>query len=309
MAENAKTGVKRVNSKIKHSVGEIIFDIINYTVLTLFGLCCLFPVLYEAMMSVSSKADYLASSSTIMIIPRDFNIEAYKFIFAQDRVGKSFFISLFITIVGTAYSMILTCFGAYAFTRKDVPGLKFFFTLIVITMFFSGGLIPFYLTVKSVVGIDNLACLIIPFGINTFNMILLRNFFIQVPDSIVESCRIEGASEFRILLQFVIPLSRAGIATIMLWYLVGKWDDWYWPSFFLNSRDDLYPLAYTLRNTLVKSDGSPAVDPGVQINGEKLFARGREAAMIMIAIGPVLIIYPFMQKYFVKGVMIGGVKG
>lgn len=307
MTENSNTGVKRVNSKIKHSVGEIIFDVINYTFLTLFGLCCLFPVLYEAMMSFASKADYYASSSTLLIIPRDFNIEAYKFIFAQNRVGKAFLISLFITVVGTIYSMVLTCFGSYAFTRKDVPGLKFFFTLIVITMFFGGGLIPFYLTVKAVVGMDNLACLIIPFGINTFNMILLRNFFIQVPDSIIESCRIEGASEFRILLQFVVPLSRAGIATIMLWYLVGKWDDWYWPSFFLHN-DELYPLAYTLRNTLVGADGSPSIGE-TQLNGEKLFSKGRDAAMIMITIAPVLIIYPFLQKYFVKGVMIGGVKG
>lgn len=308
MTENTNT-VKRVSSKIKHSVGEIIFDVINYTVLTLFGLICLFPVLYEILLSVSSKSDYLTSTSALLIIPRDFNLEHYKFIFAQNRVGTSFLISLFITVVGTLYSMVLTCFGSYAFTRKDVPGLKFFFTLIVITMFFGGGLIPFYLTVKSVVGINNLACLIIPFGISSFNMILLRNFFIQVPDSIIESCQIEGASEFRILLQFVIPLSRAGIATIMLWYLVGKWDDWYWPSFFLTTRTDLYPLAYTLRNTLVKSDGSPALSEGTQINGEKIFSRGRDAAMIMITIAPVLIIYPFMQKYFVKGVMIGGVKG
>lgn len=307
MAIVKRAKVPHAKIRIKRSAGEIIFDVINYTFLTLFGLCCLFPVLYEALMSASSKADYL--NANIMVIPRDFNIEAYKFIFAQNRVGNAFLVSLFITIVGTAYSMALTCFGAYAFTRRDVPGLKFFFTLIIITMFFGGGLVPFYLTVKGTVGMNNIWCLIIPFGINTFNMILLRNFFIQVPDSIIESCRIEGASEFRILLQFVVPLSRAGIATIMLWYLVGKWDDWYWPSFFLTTREDLYPLAYTLRNTLVKADGSPSVDPGAQINGEKLFSRGRDAAMIMIAIAPVLIIYPFMQKYFVKGVMIGGVKG
>lgn len=281
------------------------FDVVNYTVLTLFGLCCLFPVVYEVLLSFASKADYLKAN--IMVIPRDFHFEAYKFIFGKGQIGRAFLISVFVTVATTLYSLVVTALGAYAFSRKNVPGLKICFTLILITMFFSGGVIPFYLTVSKLVGTNNIWCLIIPFGINSFNMIILRNFFLQVPDSLLESCRMEGASEFRILFQFVIPLSKAGIATIMLWLIVGNWDSWYWPSFLLSKRTDLYPLALVLRNALMALDGT-SVGPGVELDGAKLYAQGNNAAMIVVSITPILLIYPFFQKYFVKGVMLGSIK-
>lgn len=284
-----------------------IFDILNYIFLTLLALICLFPVVYEILLSVSSKQDYL--NATVMVFPFHFNIESYKYIFGQGRVLKALGISLLTTIVGTAYSMLLTCFGAYAFTKKNVPGLKIFFTIIIITMFFGGGIIPFYLTVKSIIGINNLWCLIIPFGINAFNLIIMRNFFSQVPNEIIESAKLDGASEFRILFQIIIPLSKSGIATIVLWYVVSYWDAWYWPSFFLSKRTDLYPLALELRNLLQGLDGSNPVDPGTGLDGTQLFGQGQNAATIVISILPILIFYPFIQKYFVKGVMLGSVKG
>lgn len=284
-----------------------IFDILNYIFLTLLALICLFPVVYEILLSVSSKQDYL--NATVMVFPFHFNIESYKYIFGQGRVLKALGISLLTTIVGTMYSMLLTCFGAYAFTKKNVPGLKIFFTIIIITMFFGGGIIPFYLTVKSIIGINNLWCLIIPFGINAFNLIIMRNFFSQVPNEIIESAKLDGASEFRILFQIIIPLSKSGIATIVLWYVVSYWDAWYWPSFFLSKRTDLYPLALELRNLLQGLDGSNPVDPGTGLDGTQLFGQGQNAATIVISILPILIFYPFIQKYFVKGVMLGSVKG
>ena len=283
-----------------------VFDVINYSLLTLFGLICIFPVAYVLLLSFASKADYL--NANLMVIPRDFNFEAYKYIFGQGRVPRAFGISAIITVGGTLYSMLLTSLGAYAFTRKNIPGLKICFTVILITMFFSGGIIPFYLAVKSMMGLNNLGCIVLPFGINTFNMIILRNFFSQVPESLLESCRMEGASEFRVLFQFVIPLSKAGLATVALWYLVGKWDDWYWPSFFLPTADNLYPLALELRNVLNNMAGETPVDPNIGLDGTKLFSQGQNAAMIVVSITPILLIYPFLQKYFVKGVMIGSVK-
>ena len=292
--------------KKKRKYSFNLFDVFNYFILTLFGLICVFPVLYEFLLSFASKGDYLRAD--LMVIPKEFNIEAYKYILGQGRVGKAFLISFFTTVVGTVYSLVLTVLGSYAFTRKQVPGLKFFFTMILFTMFFSGGIVPFYLTVDNLMGVNNLWCLIIPFGINTFNMIILRNFFVQVPESLLESCRIEGASEFRILFQFVLPLSKAGLATVMLWYIVGKWDSWYWPSFFLSRRDDLYPLALELRNVLNNMAGETPVDPNIGLDGSVLFSQGMNAAMIIVSILPILILYPFLQKYFVKGVMIGSVK-
>lgn len=283
-----------------------VFDVVNYAFLTLFGLICIFPVVYVILTSFASRADYLAAN--LIVLPRHFNIEAYKYIFGQGRVPRAFAISLLVTIGGTIYSLVLTSFGAYAFTRKEVPGLKIFFTLIIITMFFSGGIIPFYLSVRNMIGINNLWCLVIPFGINSFNLIIMRNFFLQVPESLLESCRMEGASEFRVLFQFVLPLSKAGLATVGLWYLVARWDDWYWPSFFLPSRDDLYPLALELRNVLNNMAGETPVNPDVGLDGTQLFSQGQNAAMIVVSIMPILIIYPFLQKYFVKGVMIGSIK-
>lgn len=280
------------------------FDYINYIVLALFAFLCLFPILYTFLLSISSRADYL--SAKLLVLPKHPSLEAYKFIFFQGRVGNAFLISVFVTAVYTLYSMALTCLGAYAFTKKNVPGLKVVFTFIIITMFFSGGLIPFYLTVGSVTGLNNLASLILPFGINTFNLIILRNFFNQVPESLIESCRLDGASEFRILVQFVIPLSKAGIATVTLFYLVGKWDDWYWPSIFLTRRADLYPLALELRNVLHRAQSGDVGSGEVDVS--RLFAQGQNSAMIVVSIIPILIIYPLLQKYFVKGVMLGSIK-
>lgn len=283
-----------------------VFDIVNYTLITLFSLFCLFPVVYVFLLSFSSKADYL--NSDFLIIPKHFNFEAYKLIFNQGRVGTAFLISLFVTVVGTLYSMVLSALGAYAFTKKDVPGMRIIFTFIIITMFFSGGLIPFYFTVRDVVGLNTLAALIIPFGINTFNMIVLRNFFNQVPSELIESCYLDGANDFRVLWQFVVPLSKAGIATVSLFYLVAKWDDWYWPSILLTSRDDLYPLALELRNVLNNAQSEGYGDGNIQIDPTLLFSQGQNAAMIVVSIFPILCIYPWLQKYFVKGVMIGSIK-
>ena len=207
---------------------------------------------------------------------------------------------------GTLYSMILTSLGAYIFTRKQVPGMKILFTFVIFTMFFGGGLIPFYFVCKDIFGTDNLWVLVLPFGINTFNMIVLRNFFSQVPESIIESCRLDGASEFTILLLFVIPLSKAGLATVILFYVVGKWDDWYWPMIFLTKNTHLSPLALELRNVLTMGVDRPIEDG--EIDWTQIFSEGRNAAMICISLLPILCIYPFLQKYFTKGVMIGGVK-
>ena len=283
------------------------FDIFNHIFLIVLALICIFPVLYELLLSVSSKADYL--NAGLIVIPRDFNIESYKYIFGQGRVYKAFGISVFITVVGTLYSMILTCFGAYVFTRKNVPGIKVLFTMIIFTMFFGGGIIPFYLTVKNVMGINNIICLILPFGISAFNMIIMRNFFSQIPYELIEAAKLDGAGEFKILFRVVIPLSKAGLTTILLWYVLSYWDSWYWASFFLSKRTELYPLALELRNLLQGMSGSNPIDPSVELQGQYLFAQGQQAATIMVSITPILILYPFLQKYFVKGQMLGGVKG
>lgn len=287
----------------KKKVGA--FDVFLIIFFAVFALVCIMPVVYEFLLSFASKEDYLRGNSTGIVLPLHFNFENYKVTLYQDKIFQAFGISLLVTLLSVVYSMVLTCLGAYAFTKKGVPGLRIIFFLIVFTMFFSGGLVPLYLTIRNTVGTENLASIIIPFGINTFNMIILRNFFNQVPESIIDSCRLDGASEWRILFMFVIPLSKAGIATITLYYLVAKWDDWYWPSILLANTKELAPLALKIRQGLNNARGEGSMggwDP------TKTFEQGSNAAMIVIGLIPIMAVYPFLQKYFSQGVMVGAIK-
>ena len=273
--------------------------------LALFALIILYPFYNSICVSLVSQADYI--KTRFMLYPKNITLESYFIVFENGSIFDGMKVTIFITLVGVVYNMLLTVSLAYGFS-KQFPGRKFFLSMIVFTMYFSGGLIPFYLTVGDVIGLNNLASLIIPFGINTFNMIVLRNFFNQVPNELIESCYLDGASDFRVLWQFVIPLSKAGIATVSLFYIVAKWDDWYWPSILLTRRDDLYPLALELRNVLNNSQSEGYGDGGIQVDPTLLFSQGQNAAMIVVSILPILCIYPWLQKYFVKGVMIGSIK-
>ena len=307
-AENPEYYAKIVDGKVtyvkKHKTTA--FDVALYIFFGLFGLLCIFPVVYLLLLSFASKADYLqAGTSTVIVLPLHFNFENYKVTLYQDNIFQAFGVSLFVTGVYVVYSLVLTSLGAYAFTKKNVPGLKIIFYLIVFTMFFGGGLVPLYLTIGDTVGTDNLFSLIIPFGINTFNMIILRNFFNQVPEDIIDSCRLDGAGEWRILFHFVMPLSKAGIATILLYYLVAKWDDWYWPSLLLANSKELSPLALKIREVLNNARGE---GQGGGWDPTRVFEQGSNAAMMIIGLIPIMAIYPFLQKYFSQGVMVGAIK-
>lgn len=307
-AENPEYFAKIVDGKVtyvkKHKTTA--FDVALYIFFGLFGLLCIFPVVYLLLLSFASKADYLqAGTSTVIVLPLHFNFENYKVTLYQDNIFQAFGVSLFVTGVYVVYSLVLTSLGAYAFTKKNVPGLKIIFYLIVFTMFFGGGLVPLYLTIGDTVGTDNLFSLIIPFGINTFNMIILRNFFNQVPEDIIDSCRLDGAGEWRILFHFVMPLSKAGIATILLYYLVAKWDDWYWPSLLLANSKELSPLALKIREGLNNARGE---GQGGGWDSTRVFEQGSNAAMMIIGLIPIMAIYPFLQKYFSQGVMVGAIK-
>jgi len=288
-------------SRLKQSPMTV-WKVLIYGSLFVFMALCLFPLIYEVMLSVSSRDDFL--NAKFFVIPRHFNLEMYKLILFQDAIGRSFIISVCITIVGTLYSMILMSFGAYVLVKDNLPGHKIFFTMLLITMFFGGGLIPTVLTLRSLHLTDNYLGLILPFGVSAFNVILLRNFFAQVPRSLLESCRIDGADDFRCLFQFMLPLSKAGLATISVFTIVGKWNDWYWPMVLLTD-ENMYPLAYQIKMVLGASGDN--VEAGI-IDMSKVFAEGRNGAIIVIALIPIAIVFIALQKYFVKGVMLGAVK-
>lgn len=304
MMENinvSTNGTPPVRKKKKKRVS--VWTVLIYAFIVLFTLACLFPIVYEVLLSFASKEDYLQSD--FLIFPVHFNFENYKIILLQDRIPIAFLISVFLTAVNLVYSMAIDILAAYVLAQRDLPGRKIFFTFLLIPMFFSGGLVPFYLTLRSLNFTNNLLGLILPFGVGGFNVILLRNFFAQVPNDIIESAKLEGVSDFRVLWQFILPLSKAGIATISLFILVGKWNDWYWPMILL-TEDTLFPLALELRNVLNSTRADLIPDGSVDMN--VIFAEGRNAAMIIVALLPIMAIYPFLQKNFVKGIMIGAIK-
>lgn len=307
-AENATQTVvpnepqqKKLKSKKKFNV----IDVIIWVFLGLFSVFCMLPLLYVVLLSFSTEPDYHIAN--FFVIPYHFHFENYKANILAGFVMQSFGNTIFLTVVKTIYQMLLTSFGAYAFTRKDVPGIRFFFTLFVIPMFVGGGLLPFYATVQATTGLNTLWALILPFGLSGFNMIVLRNFFSAVPEEMIESCRLDGASDLRILFQFILPLSGAGLATIALFYMVDTWNEWYWASMFIRNME-LYPLAFLVRQAL-HVDGSLDGTWKGAYDASKTYGEGLNAAMTILALLPILLVYPILQKYFTKGVMIGSVKG
>ena len=281
------------------------YKVVVYGFLAVFSLVCLFPLVYVFLLSFSTQADWMNSS--LLVIPVNFHIENYKANLLAGYLPQAYANSFFLVVVGTLYQMTLTSLGAYCFTRKETPGIRFFFTLFIIPMFFGGGLLPFYLVIRATTGLNNMMALIIPFGLSGYNMIVLRNFFSAVPESVIESCKIDGASDLRILVQFILPLSKAGLATISLFYIVGTWNEWYWPSILLHDIE-LYPLALLVRQSLNPGEMSADRWKGTY-DSSKTYGEGLNAAMTMLALAPILAIYPMLQKYFTRGVMVGSVKG
>ncbi len=280
------------------------FDVVNIILLLIFSAMCLYPFINIFLTSFSTEADYYAS--TLLVIPKHFNVEAYRYIFLEGGIPRAFLNSVLVTVVGVIYSMLITSFGAYALTKKDLPGKNIIFTFVLITMFFGGGVIPFFLLLKDLGLYNKLLGIIIPFGIDCFNMIVLRNFYANVPEEVLESAELDGANEFTVLFSLVMPLSLAGIATIALFYFIGKWNEWYW-SMLLLQDEDLFTLSLQLRNILSDLQASDYYN-SIGADSSKLYSKGQDAASIIVSILPIICIYPFVQKYFVKGVMLGSVK-
>ncbi|MFD0694664.1 carbohydrate ABC transporter permease [Paenibacillus sp. GCM10027628] len=266
----------------------------------------LYPLLYVAFASISD-AGQLITHKGFLYKPLGFSFEAYKSVFHNPAILKGYKNTLFILIFGVCTNLIVTALGAYVLSRKNVMWNRVFIFVIVLTMFFSGGLIPLYLVVKQVGLIDSLWATIIPFAVNTFNLIIMRTAFMAVPESLEESAKMDGANHFVILFRIIIPLSMPVIAVMILYYAVEKWNGWFYASIFIKERE-LYPLQLTLREILL-ANNTDAMSAGANAADQFQLGETIKYATIMVASVPVLILYPFVQKYFVKGVMIGAVKG
>lgn len=288
------------------SFGEKTFDVLNYTVLTILTICTLYPLVYVLFASLSDPTLYMQHSG-ILWKPLHFNLNAYRLVFENPMIIRGYLNTFIVLIGGLVLNIILTAFGAYALSRKGLRYRKQFMLFIVFTMFFNGGLIPLYFTVKGLGLTNTLLSLIIPQAISAFNLIIMRTAFEAVPDSLEESAKIDGANEFVILFRIMIPLCMPVMAVMLLYYGVSHWNSWFNAMIYVQDRN-LYPLQLVLRELLLLNDASSmatgASGSEVAVIGETL-----KHATIIVATVPILCVYPFLQKYFVKGAMIGAIKG
>ena len=240
--------------KIKKSKGERAFQVFNYAFLMLIMLVCLYPVWYVAVASFSNS-NALTQHSGLLFRPIGFSIDAYKKVFQNPMIGKGYLNTLFILIIGVFLDLVMTSLGAYFLSRKRVMFKKPIMLFIVFTMFFSGGMIPFYINLKELHLTNTLWGLIIPFMITTSNLIILRTSFESIPESLIEAAQIDGAGHIRILTTIVLPLSKAMLAVMVLYYGVSIWNSWFWASAILRNRE-MYPLQIILREILLSNDTS-----------------------------------------------------
>ena len=282
--------------------GERIFNVINIIIVTLVGLLCLAPFIHVIAKSFSGNMPLVLKK--VYFWPKEFQLDNYSFVLSNKQYLVSMKNSVIITVCGTVLSMVITSLTAFVFTRQNLPFQKLYVGLFIFTMFFGGGIIPPYLLFSSVGLLDTYAVLILPGGVGVFNIILMRNFMESISPSLEESARIDGASNMVILFKIILPLSIPAIATISLFFAVGKWNA-YFNAVIYTTRKDLMPIQLYLRNILQNLDLLAEEDP------EQLAyvsTEGVRASTTISAILPILCVYPFLQKYFVGGMMIGAVK-
>ncbi|WP_246067077.1 carbohydrate ABC transporter permease [Paenibacillus koleovorans] len=282
----------------------MIFEWVNYVLLTLVILACLIPVLNIAAKSLSDEASVMAGD--VKLWPVHFTTDAYGIVLGSQKFITSFRNSVLITIVGTLINVTLTVCTGYALSRSRLKGQKTIMMLYVFTMLFSAGIIPTYLVVKSVGLVNSLWALIIPGLVSPFNMIIVRLYFMNLPDSLEESGKIDGASNIRILVSIMVPLAMPVIATISLFCAVEYWNSYFEALMYINN-SKLLPLQVFLREMIMNaSDASNNVDMLEQVNVSTESIRG---ATVVAATLPIVLVYPFLQRFFVKGVVLGAVKG
>ncbi len=288
--------------RIRQTKGETLFDIINYTLLTLLGIITLYPIINVLAISLSSYPAYM--KHPLMVFPIEFNLEAYKSIFNSPLIMSSYKNTIFIAIVGTLVNVLMTVITAYPLAKEKIKGSRVIMFFIIFTMMFNGGIIPTFLVVRSLNLVDTLWALILPMSISTYNFIIVKNFFESIPDSIEESAKIDGAGHLRILTGIIIPLSGPVIATVTLFYAVANWNRFYEAVMYINSRSN-WTLSILLRE-IITENNELLTDPAVLT---QVFPKTMQCATIVVAILPILSAYPFLQRFFIKGIMIGAVKG
>lgn len=281
-----------------------IFSAVNFTLLAIIALITVLPFVHVVAGSFTTSAELAANK--FVLIPKVWSLEAYKFIFSTNTIFRALGVSIGVTLIGTLFSMFITSLMAYGLSRRDLDGRRVFNFLVVFTMLFHGGMIPTFLVVKELGLIDSYAALILPSAISAFNMIILKNFFQNIPEGLEESAKIDGCNDFGILFKIVLPLSLPAIATISLFYAVTYWNTYMTAILYLDNSAK-WPIQVLLRQIVVLASGmdhSATLDGTVPPPDQTI-----KMAVIVVATLPILMVYPFLQKHFAKGAMLGSMKG
>ncbi|MBP3544569.1 MAG: carbohydrate ABC transporter permease [Lachnospiraceae bacterium] len=298
---NAATKTKKV--KKPASLGSKVFDVVNYSILAIVGFIMLYPMWYVLVVSISSSK--FISLGEVAFIPKGITFEAYERVFDSKNIWTGYKNTIVYTVVGTIINVGLSAMCAYPLSRKEFYGRRILTILITITMFVSGGLIPLYLVVNHLHLMNTMWAVILPSAISTYNMIIMRTSFEAIPDALVESAYLDGANDLVIFRYIIIPLSKAITATMVLFYSVSHWNSYFPAMLYLNSKAK-YPVQVIMRDIIIGSDMSEAGDTSAL---SMVSMTNYRYAVIIISLIPILLVYPFIQKYFTKGVMVGAVKG
>lgn len=306
MAKN-KAAEGQVTSRWYKSVSDYIYMAVIYIVLILALLLVLIPFIFILASSFSSAE--AISAGKVLFWPVGFNVEGYKMILETSSVWRSFLMSLFYMVAGTLISLVLTILLAYPLTRKDFKANSFITVLMIITMFFSGGMIPSYLLIDRLNMLDTVWAILLPTALSAYNVVLVRTYMSSnIPKDLYECASLDGCSDFRYLVSIVIPLSKTIIAVMALLYGVGIWNNYFNAMMYIRDRN-LYPLQLVLRDILILNTGT---NNPTDVNKQQellMFSYLLKYSTIVVGCLPVMIAYPFVQKYFVKGIMIGALKG
>ena len=292
--------------KIKSTPGEKVFNVFNVLFMILFSAAALDPFLYLLARSFSVPE---ASFTKITIVPQGFVWDNYMRVFRNSDIGTGFKNAILRTVLGTCINLAFSVLAAYPLSKKYFPHKNFWTGIIIFTMFFSGGMIPSYLLIKRLNLLNTMWAMILPGAINTYNMIIMRNFFMSLPDSLEEAARIDGANDFVVLCRIILPMSKPIIATIALWSMVGHWNAWFDCLIYITEPSK--QVLQVVMRRIVLEGTAQMLNPNSSEFGanEIVNSENIKAATIMVATLPIVMVYPFLQKYFVKGIMVGSLKG
>lgn len=297
--------------KSSGAVGEKridIFSVCIYLILGIWALLIILPFLNVLVISITTEGEYVRTP--LLIFPQDPTFDSYKALFADGRIWIGYRTTLIILCLGLPVNMFLTVCTAYALSRPPFPGKKFLMLYALFTMFFSGGIVPLYLLIKSLSLTNTIWSVVLASGINTFYFIIMRNYFMSLPEALVESAKIDGANEWTILFRIILPLSAPIIATVTLFYAVDRWNEWFNAMVFIRNTE-MTPLQLVLRSIVIEAqmvDSSAMGGSMAASESMSRFAQGMKMAAVFVTMAPIMVVYPFLQKYFVKGVLVGAIK-